>query len=539
MSGESHWLLEDRQSWLDRIATWIADRSSPILVKESRQALKSWHFQWTFLLLLLAVVAWSILGVASLLSQEFQSAGTVLFSGYSWILGFPLAVVIPLATFRSLAREFENETIQLLSITTLSARRIILGKLGSAMVQMIVYMSAVVPCIAFAYLLRGIDLSTIFYVLFLAVVGCLSLSCVGLMFAGLARTGWLISGTNLFLGMGTLFVYFMWCSFFGFVADVNMPPEGEMVILVIALAIASTGYLCFEVAVSLIGFVSDDRSSKVRLAVSFQSLVFTMVFFGVLFSVPSSFLDVTPFAYFSIVLTHYWVFIGAMMVSESPGLSNRVRRKLPGSRIGQAGWGLLIPGPGRGYLYALTAIVGWNLVLAVALLFRIFRWIGVGFDESEMVATYHGIAINIAFGVFILSLTYLIMLIRQRPGLRIRPLIGLLIAGLIYALTSIVSTIAEAIRYSNFGYYSSGNGYAARFNWIWAFVETLENTAFQGRMVEVTLFQLALAGGLALICCYHACGELRARPIAVPQRVRDSGHDKEAQPLAAPSAAEG
>ena len=99
-----------------------------------------------------------------------------------------------------------------------------------------------------------------------------------------------------------------------------------------------------------------------------------------------------------------------------------------------------------------------------------------------------------------------------------------------------MSTIAQAVSYSNYGY-GTGESYASRFNWIWAFVDTLENSS--GGMVEVTFIQLILAGGLALICCYHACGELLAKPIAVPQRVRDSRHDDKAQPLAAPSSAEG
>ena len=82
--------------------------------------------------------------------------------GYLFILGFPLAVVIPMAAFRSLAREYEDETIQLVSITSMSARRIILGKLGSAFLQIIMYLAAVTPCIVFSYILRGISFSMIF-----------------------------------------------------------------------------------------------------------------------------------------------------------------------------------------------------------------------------------------------------------------------------------------------------------------------------------------------------------------------------------------
>ena len=58
------------------------------------------------------------------------------------------------------------------------------GKLGSAILQMIVYYSALAPCITFTYLLRGVDIVSV--LLLLAYTFCLSvlLCCVGLVFAG-------------------------------------------------------------------------------------------------------------------------------------------------------------------------------------------------------------------------------------------------------------------------------------------------------------------------------------------------------------------
>src|SRR5204863_1400529 len=92
-------------------------------------------------------------------------------------------VVVPYSAFRSLAAEREDNTYDLLSITTLRPWQIVSGKLGSAIVQMGVYFSAITPCLAFTYLLRGIDLPTIAVLLTYLFFCSLGLSMVGILLA--------------------------------------------------------------------------------------------------------------------------------------------------------------------------------------------------------------------------------------------------------------------------------------------------------------------------------------------------------------------
>ena len=106
---------------------------------------------------------------------------------YYAILAFPLAVIVPYSAFRSLAAEQEDNTYELLSITTLTSRQIITGKLLSAIVQMMVYLSAVSPCLAFTFLLRGIDMPTTAMLLAIAVLGSLGLSMLGLFVGAASR----------------------------------------------------------------------------------------------------------------------------------------------------------------------------------------------------------------------------------------------------------------------------------------------------------------------------------------------------------------
>ena len=161
---------------------WLGDRLNPILVKEARQALKSRQFMATFGLLLICGWVWSILGLAILGPEAAYGArGPSMFAGYYVILAFPLMVIVPFGAFRSLAVEQEDRTYELLSITALYPRQIVSGKLASAVVQMLIYLSAVAPCLAFTYMLRGISLPSIVFAVFCTFLASLAFSMVGLL----------------------------------------------------------------------------------------------------------------------------------------------------------------------------------------------------------------------------------------------------------------------------------------------------------------------------------------------------------------------
>src|SRR6267142_772617 len=153
-SHSSRWAV-----WFGRFEAWlerVADRFNPILVKECRQALKSRQFTITFALVLACCWLWSIYGLMMVGPGVRYSTGSIginMFAGFYAIMAFPLLVVVPHGAFRSLADERDDRTFELLSITALGPRQIIAGKLGSAVVQMLVYLSAITPCLAFTYLL--------------------------------------------------------------------------------------------------------------------------------------------------------------------------------------------------------------------------------------------------------------------------------------------------------------------------------------------------------------------------------------------------
>ena len=96
-----------------------------------------------------------------------------------------MVLVVPLAAHRSLAAEVDDGTLDLLSVTNLAPLQIITGKLASAGLQMMLYFVTLFPCVAFCYVLRGVDLLTIASVLGLTVIVASLLTVVGLFLAAL------------------------------------------------------------------------------------------------------------------------------------------------------------------------------------------------------------------------------------------------------------------------------------------------------------------------------------------------------------------
>jgi ABC-type transport system involved in multi-copper enzyme maturation permease subunit len=133
----------------------------PIVVKEVRQGLRARVFAICFGLLLLACLITSLVAAADNADWDRSSLGpqylTLFLSGLSLVCFF----VIPYTAYRSMAREREDETWVLLALTGLSSRRIVRGKVASALTQAILYSSAGAPFILFSYFLNGVDLPTL------------------------------------------------------------------------------------------------------------------------------------------------------------------------------------------------------------------------------------------------------------------------------------------------------------------------------------------------------------------------------------------
>ena len=92
---------------------------------------------------------------------QYHETGREFFSAYYIVFSVAIFVIVPFTAYRSLLSERDLNTFELLSITTLSPRRIVAGKLLSSLVQLFIYYSAIAPFIAFTYCLNGITITMI------------------------------------------------------------------------------------------------------------------------------------------------------------------------------------------------------------------------------------------------------------------------------------------------------------------------------------------------------------------------------------------
>ena len=140
----------------------ISDALNPIVVKELRQAVRS-NFLVATLVLFLGIQL-LIVGVSltnDSLSSSFD-AGRSIFSALLFVLLVTCLLFVPAYTGIRLAIERSVENVDLLFVTTLRPWSIIWGKFLAALVLTVLFYSAGMPFIAFTYLLRGIDLPSIF-----------------------------------------------------------------------------------------------------------------------------------------------------------------------------------------------------------------------------------------------------------------------------------------------------------------------------------------------------------------------------------------
>jgi hypothetical protein len=354
-------MLATLDSWLES----IGERINPILVKETRQALKSRQFSVTFLLLLAASLVVSFGGVAlSGPGLSYRSAGATFFIAYFVVLAFAVFVIVPFGAYRSLAAEQEERTFELISITKLKPRQIVAGKLLSAIIQMLIYYSAIGPCMTFTLLLKGIDAPSILFVLCLSAVASIGLAMGGLTLASMARRrGWHVFLSVALITMLTLGMLFSITIAIAIIQIVS--PQMRLLEFWMGMATGLTAFityfaLVFQLSAAQLTFEADNRSTRVRLTLMIQ-FVLMLGWIGYWW-IGYGHGDLFILIGVSIPVGVHWFLVGSILVSEHEGLSQRVAREVPRSLWRQTLVSLLLPGPARGFAFLLV-----NLTCMVAM----------------------------------------------------------------------------------------------------------------------------------------------------------------------------
>jgi hypothetical protein len=244
----------------------------------------------------------------------------------------------------------------LLSITTLRSHQIISGKLASAVVQMGVYFSAITPCIAFTYLLRGVDLPTIAVVLAYIFFWSLGLSMVGILLATLTKRRFTHVFVSVALVASLLVLFYLTI----FRSSLEMIQASYSYLYTsqfwIGMGAFATIYITFFAlayfaAAGMISFPSENRSTPLRICMIVQMACF--IGWVSAFWINDDY-RMEGIVATSMVAGMYWYVMGALLTAERPGMSQRVKRRLPHSFLGRMFFSWFNPGPASGYMFAVA-----------------------------------------------------------------------------------------------------------------------------------------------------------------------------------------
>ncbi|HEU4892324.1 MAG TPA: hypothetical protein VFT47_12290 [Vicinamibacterales bacterium] len=141
---------------LDDTSDWL----SPIVVKEVRQMVRSREFVFAFATSLLAALAVAFYGAVTAVGRS-GTTGAGTFAALMVCLTVLGLLVVPVSAFSALRNERLEQTLDLVTVTALSPRRVVIGKLVAQAVKLTTLFAAMSPFLAMSFLLGGIDFVTI------------------------------------------------------------------------------------------------------------------------------------------------------------------------------------------------------------------------------------------------------------------------------------------------------------------------------------------------------------------------------------------
>ncbi|MEM6691076.1 MAG: ABC transporter permease [Planctomycetota bacterium] len=495
----------------DQCQTW-SDQTNAVLIKESRQALKSRQFLITFSILLLVAFGVTVAGSLMLMPGIYTepSAKPMLYA-YLATLGVPMLLIVPLSAHRSVESEIDDGTLELLSITSMSPWQIVWGKTATAVLQMMLYFVALLPCLAFAFTLRGIALdSLLLAVLMLALAGWL-LVCIAIAIAPLAsaRRGRIATLLPLLLLLGL--------TEFGVGSAIVALFEREWILspfetihtgIAGAIASISLGIFALILAATQLQPSTENRSSLIRWSLMAVTTIGVGLAASGIYAVEAGAITL---ALGFITLMLIWGGATPMLAAESGVMTARISRELPQTFLERVCLTWLTPGPGTGLVFA-----GAHLVTICSvgrlLLFRFQELHSNDISRSDVRFVSDAMTLSASYILFYSVGAYvLIGFIRRYQSVRVE--IGL--AGAITLATAGVLVPYFFEGYANDFREFSYSGWQIT-NAPWTIIHRSMSTSMPAQIV---LIWLMTGLGIALVVLSER-GLFRPRRIAEPERVR-------------------
>jgi len=170
--------------------------ANPLLVKELRGRMRGARAFivitiYLFLLSCLVSVVYAVVVRSSTMygnQPDMTTVGKTIFATVVIIQIFMVTFITPAFTASAVSGERERKTYEILRTTLLSASRITIGKLSSALTYVVLLILAAVPLQALAFMLGGVTMTEIALALVILLVTAFFFGTLGLFFSSAMRT---------------------------------------------------------------------------------------------------------------------------------------------------------------------------------------------------------------------------------------------------------------------------------------------------------------------------------------------------------------
>ncbi|MDB9742039.1 hypothetical protein OAB00_04240 [Akkermansiaceae bacterium] len=242
----------------------FADFLSPMLVKELRQGLRSIGFSLLFIIMQI------VLALALLMILVLDGPGAI--ASYTIFLAYFVAVcgIQPLRGANAVSAEIKGDTIDLVSITSLSSWKIVSGKWVSLMAQSLLFGVSLLPYVILRYFLGDMQLFgelVLFAIIFITGGIVTALSVGGSAIPSLVLRFIVVGGV---IGFTVVYGFAILSAFFAGGRDFLQMIGSDLqpVLIVIGVGILVGTYLSWvalDYGASMIAPISENRASNRRL----------------------------------------------------------------------------------------------------------------------------------------------------------------------------------------------------------------------------------------------------------------------------------
>ena len=476
------------------------DAMNPIVVKELRQAVRSRFVAGILLLLLLiqlvgmgiVLLTTSTMSIANM--SAALRAGRSMFHFLMIVLSSTCILFVPAYVGIRLAMERWDDKLDLLFITTIRPSSVIRGKLLAGTVTTVLLFSSSLPFMSFTYLLRGVDLPSVFVVLALVFLVVVVAIQVAMFLAALpaSRPFKILLGLVGLVGLTVLLVFINTVAWGmidqGVGSQLRSWQFWGPALMVVGTMSSGVG-IFFVLSVALISPKSANRALPIRIFVTLLWLAWGGVAFVAAWVKSDPDIVIAWFVFAMLVLALALLVI----VGEEETLSTRVRRAVPRRRALRRLAFLFYSGPAGGLVWVvlLAASTVFITLLAYANMSH-----GYGGQTTETLEVFTGVFLY-AFAYAMTGILIQRLFLKRRLPASARWVVALLVMAAVSILPVLLALLSNRFSWDSRSldaWYYYGNLFvlgeeetrAAHicFAAVWACVSTLANMRWLRRQVR-------------------------------------------------------